>query len=208
MLGLLAIVSCDSGSNQKAETKPTEDTERKLAGVYPEHFDCQTIVKEADLTALLGAVSIRRQDAGGVTMERGLPKPCAYIVTMQDHLEGWTYDIDCRSWYKTQADKLFEQYRRTSAEKIEAFDAAADAGIKPNDSGVEVKRPEPAFDVDVGAKGLDHHGQGLLFIDDDAPCYVRVVGPDAARRLALSQTIVKNLTFMNAPMTPRAADKK
>ena len=58
-------------------------------------------------------------------------------------------------------------------------------------------------EVEVGAKGLDHHGQGLIFIDDDAPCYVRVIGPDAANRLALAQLIAKNLTFANAPMSPR-----
>ena len=66
-----------------------------------------------------------------------------------------------------------------------------------------VHAPGAAVDVAVGAKGLDHHGQGLLFIDDDAPCYVRVVGPDAPRRLALAQLIAKNLTFANAPMSPR-----
>jgi hypothetical protein len=58
--------------------------------------------------------------------------------------------------------------------------------------------------VAVGAKGLDHHGQGLIFVDDDAPCYVRVLGKDAARRLELARLIAKNLTFANAPMTPRA----
>ena len=66
-----------------------------------------------------------------------------------------------------------------------------------------IHAPSGAVDVEVGAKGLDHHGQGLLFIDDDAPCYVRVVGPDAQRRLALARAIAKNLTFANAPMTPR-----
>jgi hypothetical protein len=34
---------------------------------------------------------------------------------------------------------------------------------------------------------------------------VRVVGPDASNRLELAKLIAKNLTFMNAPMTPRAA---
>jgi hypothetical protein len=32
---------------------------------------------------------------------------------------------------------------------------------------------------------------------------VRVVGPDAAKRLELSKLIVKQLTFVNAPMDPR-----
>ena len=76
--------------------------------------------------------------------------------------------------------------------------------MKPNDAGIEYHRPGAPTEVDVGAKALDHHGQGLLFIDDDAPCYVRVVGPDSNARLALAKLIAKNLTFQNAPMTPRA----
>jgi hypothetical protein len=66
-----------------------------------------------------------------------------------------------------------------------------------------MRAPEEATVVQVGARGLDHHGQGLLFLDDDAPCYVRIVGPDSVRRLSLAQLIAKNLTFANAPMTPR-----
>jgi hypothetical protein len=118
---------------------------------------------------------------------------------------------------KQRADALFAQYTRTSGELIEAYNVGADAGPKPGvkiDAGVKDKTidagpepvrraPEAATDVQVGSKGLDHHGQGLLFIDDDAPCYVRVVGPDSARRLALAQLVAKNLTFANAPMTPR-----
>jgi hypothetical protein len=99
---------------------------------------------------------------------------------------------------------LFEQYKTGSSDIIEQYDALADAGaVKANDAGTSITRPEPAVEVDVGAKGLDHHGQGLVFVDDDAPCYVRVVGPNAAHRLAVAQAIAKNLTFANAPMTPR-----
>jgi hypothetical protein len=99
---------------------------------------------------------------------------------------------------------LFAQYTRTSAELVAQYDQMSDAGVvKPTDAGIAIKRPDDAFEVEVGAKALDHHGQGLLFIDDDAPCYVRVIGPDAARRLELAKVVAKNLTFANAPMTPR-----
>jgi len=204
VLGLLAVGACDSGSGSKNPEKKATEPEIKLAGVYPERFDCQTIIKEADLTGLLGAVSVAYTDSP-VTPERGLPRPCVYRVTMSDHMEGWTYDFDCRDTYKLRADNLFEQYKRTSTELVEAFDKEADAGFKPNDSGVEVKRPTAWNEVQVGAKAIDHHGQGLIFIDDDAPCYVRVIGPDPARRLELAKTVAKNLTFQNAPMQPRAA---
>src|SRR6185436_4708460 len=100
-------------------------------------------------------------------------------------------------------DALFAQYKTTSQELVQQYEAKADAGAtrhnapgaKHADAGAELHAPDPAVEVPVGAKGLDHHGQGLIFIDDDAPCYVRVIGPDAAHRLALAKTIAKNLTF-------------
>ncbi|MFN0253182.1 MAG: hypothetical protein ACKV2T_40285, partial [Kofleriaceae bacterium] len=99
---------------------------------------------------------------------------------------------------------------------VEQYNIASDAAPVPDpapkkepgknvDAGIDApqRAPEEASAVQVGAKGLDHHGQGLLFIDDDAPCYIRVVGPDKERRLALALHIAKNLTFANAPMSPR-----
>lgn len=140
-----------------------------------------------------------------------------------DPHEYWTFDVDCRDGMKQRADALFAQYRETSKQLVEQYAAAQAAAAKnpggkhhgkgagapgtpgADDVAATTHPPEPAVDVAVGAKGLDHHGQGLIFIDDDAPCYVRVVGKDAARRLALAQLVAKNLTFRNAPMTPRAA---
>ncbi len=202
LLGLL--VACDSGTSASKKAEKTAEPERKLAGVYPERFECGSIVKEEELAALLGAVKTSLMTSA-ITPPRGLPQPCAYQVTMQSAMEYWTYDFDCREGMKQRADALFEQYKRTSADLVKQFDIASDAGIKPNDAGIVVKRPDDAVVVEVGTKALDHHGQGLLFIDDDAPCYVRVVGPDRERRLALAKVIAKNLTFMNAPMSPRAA---
>src|SRR5690606_26433304 len=86
-------------------------------------------------------------------------------------------------------------------ELVQQYDHMSDAGlVKPSDAGIATKRPEDAVEVSVGAKGLDHHGQGLLFIDDDAPCYVRIVGPDAGRRLELAKAIAKDLTSATAPV--------
>jgi hypothetical protein len=202
MLGLVAACSSESGGTAKQEK--TAEPERRLAGVYPERFECDSIIKPDELTALLGAVKASLMTSA-ISPPRGLPAPCAYQVTMQSVMEYWTFDFDCRDGMKQRADALFAQYKRTSAELVQAYNVEADAGIQPTDSGVEIKAPEDATEVQVGAKALDHHGQGLLFIDDDAPCYVRVVGPGADRRLALAQTIAKNLTFDNAPMTPRPA---
>jgi hypothetical protein len=210
---LIALSACKSESAGEPQPKPAEP-ERKLAGVYPEKFTCDSVASPADLGSVLGGEV--RQIESPSSVPRGLPHPCTYEVAAQAP-EYWTFDFDCRDGMKQRADALFAQYTRTSAELMDSYNSASDAGPTPGvkidagtkdktiDAGPEVVRraPENASEVKVGARGLDHHGQGLLFIDDDAPCYVRVVGPDSARRLALAQLVAKNLTFANAPMTPR-----
>ncbi|HEY0254499.1 MAG TPA: hypothetical protein VGC41_23385 [Kofleriaceae bacterium] len=204
VLAVGGVVGCNDGTGATAEKTPGKDTPaKKLAGVYPDKFQCESILSLDQLGAVLDGTPHVIDSASSVP--RGIAHPCTYEVTHAGAAEYWTYDFDCRDNAKQRADKLFEQYKTGSTDMIEQYDALADAGgIKPNDAGVAVTRPDPPIEVDVGAKGLDHHGQGLVFIDDDAPCYVRIVGPEAARRLALAQTIAKNLTFANAPMTPRA----
>src|SRR5262249_30448488 len=129
------------------------------------------------------------------------PHPCSYEILTPEP-EYWTFDIDCRDGMKQRADALFAQYRDDSSEAVARY-ATLDAGVGKSDAGV-ARPPEPAVNVAVGAKGLDHHGEGLIFIDDDAPCYVRVAGKDAARRLELARLVAKALTPDNAPMVPRA----
>jgi hypothetical protein len=203
IIALLGLAACsNSGSSAPKQDKPTEGT-HKLAGVFPDEFKCKSVTTVDALASVLGG-TVHVLDST-MPVPRGVPQPCNYAVTTSTAAEYWTYDIDCRDGMKKRADALFAQYRSDSAEKVEAYNGMSDAGaIKaPDDAGTEIHAPGAAVDVDVGAKALDHHGQGLLFIDDDAPCYVRVVGPDAARRLALAKMVAKNLTFANAPMTPR-----
>jgi hypothetical protein len=201
LLTLAAACSSEGGASKQQE-KSTEST-RKLAGVFPDRFQCDSILKTEEVAQLLGGVKANKLESA-MSPPKGIPQPCNYEVVMQSALEYWTFDFDCRDHMKERADALFAQYKRTSGELVQQYDQMSDAGmIKPTDAGIVIKRPEDAVEVQVGAKALDHHGQGLLFIDDDAPCYVRVIGPDAARRLQLAQTIAKNLTFANAPMDPR-----
>lgn len=198
--GLLAGCKDDRASRAAlvAEAAP-----RKLAGVYPEKWTCESVASLAVLGQILGG-TVKPIDSP-ISAPNGLPHPCNYEVQVREP-EYWTFDLDCREGMKQRADALFAQYQATSHELVQQYDTLSDAGaIKPTDSGVAVVPPEEAVDVAVGAKGLDHHGRGLVFIDDDAPCYVRVVGKDAARRLELARLLAKNLTFANAPMTPRAA---
>jgi hypothetical protein len=197
----LLFAGCQKDSSATTEGEKAKTQERKLAGVYPEQFKCESVMNNAAVGQVLGGEAHPLDSA--LSVPRGLPHPCNYEVTVNGAAEYWTFDFDCRDGYKQRADALFEQYRTGSTQMIEQYNAIADAGIKPNDAGVAITRPDPALDVQVGVKGLDHHGQGLIFIDDDAPCYVRVIGPDAARRLLLAKDLAKNLTFANAPMTPR-----
>jgi len=198
MLVLVVLAGCkDDGA---AATDPRAAPPRQLAGVYPETWRCQSIATTDALGTLLGGATRPLDSAAPV--ERGLPHPCLYEVQTRE-LEFWSFDIDCRDGMKQRADALFAQYKERSREAIEQFNARGSAAARPRDAGVELHPPEPAVEVAVGAKGLDHRGQGLIFIDDDAPCYIRVVGKDAARRLELAKLIATRLTFANAPMTPR-----
>jgi hypothetical protein len=215
---LVALGGCKNDGAVASD--PPAPAARPLAGVYPENWRCDSVATSGALTEVLGG-PVKQVDSA-LTVPRGLPHPCNYEVSGKE-LEYWSFDIDCRDGMKQRADALFEQYRTGSRELVEHYEAMADAGaLKPSsggkphgthtghdahaepDAGIE-RPPEPAVDVAVGAKGLDHHGRGLIFIDDDAPCYVRVVGKDTARRLELAKLVAKNLTFANAPMTPRAA---
>lgn len=202
-LPLLLLVGCDSGSaSDKPKQEKTQEAPRKLAGVFADRWQCESIAKPEEIAATVGGIKANLM-VSAIAPPRGVPQPCAYEVVTQTDLQAWTYDIDCREGMKQRADALFAQYKKTSAELVEAFNAAADAGIKQTDAGVAIRPPEESAEVNVGAKALDHHGRGLLFIDDDAPCYVRVIGPDAPHRLELAKLVSKHLTFENAPMDPR-----
>lgn len=197
LLLTFAAMACKTDAARDPQHKQAEPS-HKLAGVYPEDWKCDSIVDLKALSDLLGGTAAKSDSP--VTPPPGVPHPCNYNVDGAT----WIFDIDCRDGYKQRADALFAQYRDDSAAMIQHYNELADAGaIKPNDAGTSLRSPEGSTEVDVGAKGLDHHGQGLIFIDDDAPCYVRVIGPDAGKRLALAKLIAKNLTFANAPMTPR-----
>jgi hypothetical protein len=205
----LALLGCKpDGKGAQPKDKPVEGTS-KLAGVWPDRFVCDSITTTDALDPILKGTT--RQIVNPASVPRGVAHPCVYEVATGQATDAgvaisvvYTYDFDCRDNYKKTADALFEAYKRQNADLVTEFDRQADAGLmKPNDAGIEYRRPGESSEVAVGAKALDHHGQGLLFIDDDAPCYVRVIGPDATARLDLAKLVAKNLTFMNAPMTPR-----
>ena len=135
---------------------------------------------------------------------RGTAPPCAYLLV---HSAGdaaaeetWSYDFDCRPGYDDRAEDLFKQFSERANNQAAAYKQTVGSGKAPtNDAGVAFKAPEGAASVAVGKKAMDMLGT-IVFIDDDSPCYVRVAGPDTARRLALAQLVAKNLHEANAPM--------
>jgi hypothetical protein len=210
---------CSSDSPAAAPAPPAATNKTAVVGVFPDQFTCDSVAPPDELARALGgaarAVDSSTQSGGDI------PRPCNYVVDAATGPEAWTFDLDCRPGYDKTAAKLFEQYAATSQEAVDQYNGALDAGHllqvdagkpveleagqKPADAAPPIKVPEASHVVQVGKKALDHHGQGLIFVDDDAPCYVRVMGPDAARRLALAQVIAKNLTPARAPMTPHVA---
>jgi hypothetical protein len=196
---LAVLAGCKDNSAAASDPQRTAAPPH-LAGIYPEQWRCDSIASLETLGQLLGGTA--KQLDSALAVPHGLPHPCSYEILTPEP-EYWTFDVDCRDGMKQRADALFAQYRDDSSEAVARY-SQIDAGVgKPGDAGV-ARPPEPAVSVAVGAKGLDHHGEGLIFIDDDAPCYVRVAGKDAARRLELARLIAKNLTPDNAPMVPRA----
>lgn len=200
---LLAAVACKSDPGVAAQHDPkATEIGSQLAGVWPTQFQCASIATPDALAQILGATPTQLDNP--ISMPKGVARPCMYELARDGALEQWQFDFDCRDGMKATADALFEQYKKQNAEKIALWDQQSDAGVfKPNDAGIDHHRPGDSAEVPVGAKALDHHGIGLIFIDDDAPCYVRVTGKDGARRLELAKLIAKNLTYVNAPMSPR-----
>jgi hypothetical protein len=209
VLVAMATLGCKKESSAPVSPMSSTDPAPVIVGVEPREFQCDSIATAATLTQLLGGPA--RPIDGPISPPSGLARPCSYLVETAAGPEAWFFDFDCRDTMKQRAEELFAQYERTSSELVEQYAAAADAGVvgaaPPGIPDARPARaPEAARDVEIGARGLDHHGQGLLFLDDDAPCYVRVVGPDADKRLHLARHIATALTPHTAPMRPRAAD--
>ncbi|MEZ4404346.1 MAG: hypothetical protein R3B06_30275 [Kofleriaceae bacterium] len=200
---LLALLLAACGS-RKQPPPPTDDTTTgRLVGIYPEQWGCEVVATVASLGEVLGGPV--RQVEGSLAPPRGTPKPCNYLLEV-DPPQPWSFDLDCRADALHTAEIIWQQQL---AQNQALVAAAADAGDaeRTDDAGVVHAVPAGAVEVAVGARGLDVSGQALLFIDDDSPCYGRVVGPDAARRLALAQLIATHLRPATAPMEPRAAGK-
>lgn len=196
------LVSCKKTEPTREQTKSAPA--RRVVGVYPEDFQCTNLLTPEQAQSLQGG-TVRYVDSN-MPVPTGVPKPCAWVVDIGGATQAWTFDIDCRDEAKRTADKLFDQYLSSSASAHKEYAGLMDAGYKTPPDAPPSRAPQPATEVAVGARGLDHAGQAVLFWDDDAPCYVRVVGPAQDQRLSLALHLAKALTPATAPMTPRPAE--
>lgn len=200
-----ATAACKTEAGSSAAPEKSEP-QAKLAGVWPQSFQCGSIASPEAIGQLLGG-TVQPHD-NPISTTKGLAAPCVYQVMRDGGVEQWQFDFDCRDNYKTTYDALIAQYTKQNNDMIADWNHRADGGLfKPNDAGITYNRPGEPVEVPVGQKGLDHHGTAVIFLDDDAPCYARVAGKDATRRLELAKLVAKNLTFQNAPMTPRLPPK-
>lgn len=179
---LLAVcvwaVGCSSSDRSGEARDKTPEKTTEVIGIDPLIYKCDNLVTVEDIAGALGGeISIAE-----VAFEPppGTPEPCHYLRAAEDTQQPWSFDIDCRDDALRTAEALFEQY-----------------GATMNDAGVAA--------VDVGRQAIDHHGQSILFIDNDAPCFVRVHGPTAEGRLGLASLLADRLVPKNAPMRPRPA---
>ena len=221
LLAWVGAALCSACGREKPQTEPAQARAAppQMVGVSPKDFRCDSLLTEDQLGQLMGGRA--RAVESAVMTPVGVASPCTYLVEPAAPASGpagaaaaqkWTFDLDCRDGMQTRAEALFEQYTRTSAEAVEraAATPASERGTRP-ERPERPERPdnEPqgllAREVPVGARGLDHHGHGLLFIDDDTPCYVRVVGGKPEQRLALAQHLVRALVPATAPMSRRLA---
>lgn len=203
LLAAVLVPACGEAKKPAASTDDPPAAPVTLVGVDPDRWTCELVATPEDVAAAVGGRV--REVEGAISPPRGTPRPCNYLLDAATP-EAWTFDLDCRPGAMRTADTLWAQYTTQNEALVAAY---GDAGSEEltNDAGVTSVAPTPATAVAVGARGLDHNGQAVLFVDDDTPCYGRVVGPDPARRLALAQLVAKNLRPATAPMDPRPAGK-
>jgi hypothetical protein len=106
--------------------------------------------------------------------QHGTTPPCGF-QRQGDESKSWAFSFDCRPVAESELDLL-----------IKTRSADPDTKI-----------------VEIGRKAVDHSRAQLVFMDDDTPCAVWIVGPDEATRAQLAQLVLSKLNRENAPMHPR-----
>jgi hypothetical protein len=124
----LLVAGCKNDGAAAPGKSVADDPPVKLAGVYPDRFECSSIASLDALGQILGGTA--KQIDSAMSVPRGLPHPCNYEV-QGAALEYWTFDLDCRDGMKQRADALFAQYTRESNELVSDYNTLSDAGRLP-----------------------------------------------------------------------------
>lgn len=173
---MLALALANTGCGDAKESAPSplvvdeQPAETYLVGIRSEDFQCDSLLS-ADQRAQLFGGRITPMESQ-FTPPTGVPKACNY-VSYEAGREPvhWSFDLDCREGALADAGKLLVSYA-----------SAPDA------------MPQR-----IGQSALDHHNSALLFIDDDTPCYGRVLGPDREVRRQLALHLASALSPRTAP---------
>jgi hypothetical protein len=197
-----AVGACEEKSTGTSGGTQAGGGDVVLVGVDVDLWTCDLIATPAMMAETLG-IPARAVDSA-LGSAPGTPKPCNFVAEAAVP-EAWSFDLDCRDNALRTAEKLFTEYVARNEALIAQFDASTGGKVLTDDAGVEQHAVAAPVEVAVGKKALDHHGQAILFIDDDTPCYARVAGPDPARRLLVAKLVATRLTPATAPMRPRPA---
>src|SRR5690349_136752 len=171
-LALALVAACSGRRTGGRGARLAEDDSPapiQVIGVSPLDFRCDLVANLQEVAEAVGAPVEAFE--GGFNPAAGTPKPCHYRSTAPDHPGEWSFDMDCRDHALDTGGQLMAQF-------------AAEPDARP---------------VLVGRTGIDHSGVQLLFVDDDTPCYVRVMGKGQAERLALARLVADGLVRTNAP---------
>ncbi len=173
----MSTAACKGDDDAKSSPKLgiTENPEKGyLIGIRAEDFRCESALSIDEATNLFGG-RVERVESP-YTPPAGVPSACNYVSFAEGREpKRWSFDLDCREGAHDDAAQLMVQY--------------ADA---PN-----------AAPVLIGRSALDHNDSALLFIDDDTPCYGRVLGPERELRLQIATIIVPKLAPQTAPTGPQ-----
>jgi hypothetical protein len=173
LVACLVLAACErGGASAPAAAVLVEDEGRApvaVIGVAPVDFRCVSL---APLEAVAVAVGgpVTPGDAPPPS-SAAVPRTCLYTGGDPAAPGTWSYDVDCREGALPRGETTM-------------VELATSPGARP---------------ILVGRSGVDAADSALFFIDEDAPCTVRVIGPGATRRLALARLIAEHLEPRTAP---------
>jgi len=163
-----------------AETEPSQAPARP-SGLHPDDFECESVASGAAVGAALEREII--VETSSFEAPQGVPRACNYTARGAGFDEAtkdagpaaaqptWSFDIDCRRTALRDGAALMTQY-------------AKNLDSKP---------------LQIGKSAIDHRDVVLLLIDDDTPCYARVLGPGSANRIAIATIVAAGLKPETAP---------